>query len=199
MFMPQKWFRLKVHYNEQLQADHKEATDPLQTESRTLRKPIIQTQNLVITDLLQLFKMLPQELHRTLRLSDAEVHNALFQDLLDVVLLHKYFTALQTFVFFQSRGGGGHLIFYLCGSGTKQGGTWEEGRESREEMGVKQGSTGKERVKGLRNTERRGKCTAYRMIRMIKHGGVMNVGKDVNEHFRPCCQGPHGMDCCQCA
>lgn len=77
---------------------------------------------LFVTNLLQLFKMLPQELHRTLRLSDAEVHNALFEDLLDVVLLHKNFTALQTLVFFQSGGGGGHLIFYLCGSGRKQGG-----------------------------------------------------------------------------
>lgn len=66
--------------------------------------------------------MLPKELHRTLGFSDAEVHNALFEDLLDVVLLHKNFTALQTLVFFQSGGGGGHLFFYLCGSGTKQGG-----------------------------------------------------------------------------
>lgn len=128
---------------------------PLQTETPTLWNPIIQTQNF-ITDLLQLFKMLTQELHRPLWLSDAEVHNALFQDLLDVMLLHKYFTALQTLVFFQSGGGGGHLIFYLCGSG-KQGGPWEEGRESGAETGVEQGSTGGQGGTGLRKTERRGK------------------------------------------
>lgn len=88
------------------------------------------SQNFVVTNLLQLFKMLPQELHRTLRLSDAEVHNALFEDLLDVVLLHENFTALQTFVFFQSGGGGGHLIFYLCGSGRETGWTMRGGQGS---------------------------------------------------------------------
>lgn len=79
--------------------------------------------------------MLPQELHRTLRLSDAQVHNALFEDLLDVVLLHENFTALQALIFFQSGGGGGgHLIFYLCDSGRKQGWTMRggEGRQSSE-------------------------------------------------------------------
>lgn len=69
-----------------------------------------------ITDLLQLFKMFPQELHRTLRLGDAEVDDALLEDLLDVVLLHKDLAALQTLVFFQSGGGGGHLIAYAWGS-----------------------------------------------------------------------------------
>lgn len=76
----------------------------------------------LLTNLLQLFKMLPQELHRALGLSDAQVDNALFEDLLDVVPLHKNFAALQTLVFVQSGGGGGggHRIFYLCGR--KQGG-----------------------------------------------------------------------------
>lgn len=86
------------------------------------RRQLKGTQNILSTDLLQLFKMFPQELHRTLRLCNAEVDNALFQDLLDVVLLDEYFTALQTLVFFQSGGGGGHLIFYLCGGGRKKGG-----------------------------------------------------------------------------
>lgn len=83
-----------------------------------------------ITNLLQLFEVLPQELHRTLRLGDAEVHNALFQDLLDVVLLHKDFTALQTLVFFQSGGGGGgHLIVYPWGSGGTGRGGGRDGSE----------------------------------------------------------------------
>lgn len=63
--------------------------------------------------------MFPQELHRTLRLGDAEVDNALLQDLLDVVLLHEDLAALQTFVFFQG-GGGGHLIAYPWGSGEQE-------------------------------------------------------------------------------
>jgi hypothetical protein len=74
--------------------------------------------------------VLPQEFHRTLRLGDAQVDNALFEDLLDVVLLHEHFTALQTLIFFQIRGGGGgHVIylFYLQRRG-------EEGWLRREEM-----------------------------------------------------------------
>lgn len=70
--------------------------------------------------------MFPQELHRTLRLGDAEVDDALLQDLLDVVLLHEDLAALQTLVFFQSGGGGGHLIAYPWGSG-------EQGEEERGE------------------------------------------------------------------
>lgn len=70
-----------------------------------------QKQQNVITDLFQLFKMFPQEFHRTLRLGNTEVDNALFQDLLDVVLSHKYLTALQTVIFIYSGGGGGHLVF----------------------------------------------------------------------------------------
>ena len=87
--------------------------------------------------------MLPQELHRTLRLSDAEVHNALFEDLLDVVLLHENFTALQTLVFFQSGGGGGgHLIFYLCGSGEKTGWTMRGGEGEWSRQGDRTGWRG---------------------------------------------------------
>lgn len=60
--------------------------------------------------------MLPKELHRPLRLGDAQVDDALLQDLLDVVLLHENFTALQTFIFFQiGGGGGGHFILCLRG------------------------------------------------------------------------------------
>lgn len=79
--------------------------------------------------------MFPQELHRTLRLGDAEVDDALLQDLLDVVLLHEDLAALQTLVFFQSGGGGGHLIAYAWGSGEQQG-EEEEGR-----WGEKRGET----------------------------------------------------------
>lgn len=74
--------------------------------------------------------MLPQEFHRTLRLGDAQVDNALFEDLLDVVLLHEHFTALQTLVFFQIRGGGGGHVIYLVY--LQRGG--EEGWLRREEM-----------------------------------------------------------------
>lgn len=59
--------------------------------------------------------MLPKELHRPLRLGDAQVDDALLEDLLDVVLLHENFTALQTFIFFQIGGGGGHFILCLRG------------------------------------------------------------------------------------
>lgn len=152
------------------------------SETPTLRNPIIQTQNFVITDLLQLFKMLTQELHRPLWLSDAEVHNALFQDLLDVMLLHKYFTALQTLVFFQSGGGGGHLIFYLCGNG-KQGGPWEEGRESGAETGVEQGSTGERGEQSWGKQKEGAKCTAYSKIKGKYDWGVMYGGKEVSECF----------------
>lgn len=89
--------------------------------------------------------MLPQELHRTLRLGDAEVHNALFQDLLDVVLLHEDFTALQTLVFFQSGGGGGgHLIVYPWGSGGtgRGGGGAVMGWRGESVRGGKKGETG---------------------------------------------------------
>lgn len=64
--------------------------------------------------------MFPQELHRTLRLGDAEVDDALLEDLLDVVLLHKDLAALQTLVFFQSGGGGGHLIAYPWGGSRRR-------------------------------------------------------------------------------
>lgn len=98
--------------------------------------------------------MLPQELHRTLRLSNAEVHNALFEDLLDVVLLHENFTALQTLVFFQSGGGGGgHLIFYLCGSGEKTGWIMRGGEGEWSRQGDRAGWRG---GRWLRKTERRG-------------------------------------------
>lgn len=144
------WFSLRLlhsnqphyyHYYPQIELHcRKSACHVIQsqlTQSHPIKKkkqfPHIRhrdSQNFVITNLLQLFKMLPQELHRTLRLSDAEVHNALFEDLLDVVLLHENFTALQTFVFFQSGGGGGHLIFYLCGSGRETGWTMRGGQGS---------------------------------------------------------------------
>lgn len=92
--------------------------------------------------------MFPQELHRTLRLGDAEVDDALLENLLDVVLLHKDLAALQTLVFFQSSGGGGgHLIAYPWGSRRRR----EKKRDSNDEAGVGGG--------GIRGTERRGKCT----------------------------------------
>ncbi len=67
-----------------------------------------------VTHLLQLLEVFPQELQRPLGLSDAQVDDALFEDLLDVVFLHEDLAAFQTFVFFQIGGGGGHLIFYHC-------------------------------------------------------------------------------------
>ncbi len=67
-----------------------------------------------VTHLLQLLEVFPQELQRPLGLGDAQVDDALFEDLLDVVFLHEDLAAFQTFVFFQIGGGGGHLIFYHC-------------------------------------------------------------------------------------
>lgn len=123
-------FGIELYHYEQLQAKHTRFQPNTEVHCKQGRSHADQTQSDKhqntngITDLLQLFKVLPQELHRTLRLGDAEVHNALFQDLLDVVLLHEDFTALQTLVFFQSGGGGGgHLIAYPWGSGgTGRGG-----------------------------------------------------------------------------
>lgn len=80
-----------------------------------LHKHITSRANRVrVTHLLQLLEVFPQELHRPLRLGDAQVDDALFEDLLYVVFLHENLTAFQTFIFFQIGGGGGHLIFYLC-------------------------------------------------------------------------------------
>ena len=59
--------------------------------------------------------MFPKELHRPLGLGNAQVDDTLLQDLLDVVLLHENFAALQTFIFFQIGGGGGHFIHCLRG------------------------------------------------------------------------------------
>lgn len=123
-------FGIELYHYEQLQAKHTCIQPNTEVHRKQEHLHADQTQSDKhqntngITDLLQLFKVLPQELHRTLRLGDAEVHNALFQDLLDVVLLHEDFTALQTLVFFQSGGGGGgHLIVYPWGSGgTGRGG-----------------------------------------------------------------------------
>lgn len=67
-----------------------------------------------VTHLLQLLEVFPQELHRPLGLGDAQVDDALFEDLLYVVFLHENLAAFQTFIFFQIGGGGGHLIFYHC-------------------------------------------------------------------------------------
>lgn len=83
--------------------------------------------------------MFPQELHRTLRLGDAEVDDALLQDLLDVVLLHEDLAALQTLVFFQSGGGGGHLIAYPWGSGEQGEEERGERREERQSGEMKRG------------------------------------------------------------
>lgn len=51
--------------------------------------------------------MFPQELHRPVGFGDAEVHDALFQDLLDVVLLNVQLASFQALVFFSVAGGGG--------------------------------------------------------------------------------------------
>lgn len=80
-----------------------------------------------VTHLLQLLEVFPQELHGPLGLGDAQVDDALFQDLLDVVFLHENLAAFQTFVFFQIGGGGGHLIFYHCCRRKEwMGGEWRE-------------------------------------------------------------------------
>ncbi len=80
-----------------------------------------------VTHLLQLLEVFPQELQRPLRLGDAQVDDALFEDLLDVVFLHENLAAFQTFVFFQIGGGGGHLIFYQCCRRKE----WRRGEEKR--------------------------------------------------------------------
>lgn len=50
------------------------------------------------TDLLQLVKVVPEEPEGAVGLGDAEVHNAVFEDLLDAVLLNIELASLQALV-----------------------------------------------------------------------------------------------------
>lgn len=52
------------------------------------------------TDLFQLLKVLPEELHGAVRLGDTEVNNAVFEHLLDAVFLDIQLTSLQAVLLF---------------------------------------------------------------------------------------------------